>query len=108
MPFLGMSQQQPQHVSLSEYGITSWNSDDPTGRMITQAVTDAVSLSRRDRLAARIESAAEELRMRIAEYEDYVRTPEGASEQAVFNDRERRRMAMRNDPQMEGSSQGSL
>lgn len=103
-----MSQQQPQHVSLSECGITSWNMDDPTGRMISQAVTDAVSLSRRDRLAARVESAAEELRMRIAEYDEYVRTPEGATEQAVFNERERRRMMMPSDPQMDRSSQGSL
>lgn len=108
MPFFSLSQQQPQQIAPPEYGISGWNLEDPTGRMISQAIGDAVSLSRRDRFVARIESAAEELRMRIAEYDDYLRTPEGAAEQAVFDERERRRMMMHNDPHMDGSSQDSL
>lgn len=42
---------------------------------------DIVFLSKRGRYIARIEAAAKELGMRIAEYDEYLRTPEGIAEQ---------------------------
>ncbi|KAJ3461679.1 hypothetical protein MRS44_010232 [Fusarium solani] len=47
---------------------------------------DVTTLSRRDRLIARIESAAEELGMRIAEYDEYLQTPEGRNEERLFQE----------------------
>jgi hypothetical protein len=57
---------------------------------------NATSLSPRDRLLARIEAAAEELGIRIAEYNEYLHTPDGIAEQQRFEEEEeeehRRRM----------------
>lgn len=47
------------------------------------------TFSRRDRFLARIEAAAKELGMRIAEYEEFLRTPEGIAEQNAALDRDR-------------------
>ncbi|PTB67861.1 hypothetical protein BBK36DRAFT_1167159 [Trichoderma citrinoviride] len=58
-------------------------------RLITQTITDVATFSKRERFLARIEAAAKELGMRIAEYEEYLETPEGVAEQNAAVDRER-------------------
>ncbi|KAH7143953.1 hypothetical protein EDB81DRAFT_760337 [Dactylonectria macrodidyma] len=60
--------------------MSNWGLSDPTGRLVTQAMGDVVGFSRRERHLARIEAAAKELGMRIAEYEEYLRTAEGMAE----------------------------
>ncbi|KAJ4314899.1 hypothetical protein N0V84_008665 [Fusarium piperis] len=47
---------------------------------------DVTSLSRKERLLARIEAAAEELGMRIAEYDEYLQTQEGRNEERLFQE----------------------
>lgn len=42
---------------------------------------DIVGMTKRERHIARIEAAAKELGIRIAEYDEYLRTPEGMAEQ---------------------------
>ncbi|ATY63417.1 hypothetical protein A9K55_007669 [Cordyceps militaris] len=54
---------------------------DSMGGLVRQAMRDVSSLSRRDRYVARIETAAEELAMRWAEFEEYMRTPEAMADQ---------------------------
>jgi hypothetical protein len=48
--------------------------------MVSQAMGDVSTFSKRERYIARIEAAAKELGMRIAEYDEYLRTPEGMAE----------------------------
>lgn len=64
----------------------SWFSGDLTRRLVNQAMGDVAMLSCRDRHIARIETASEELAMRIAEYNEYMRTPEGMAEQQQYED----------------------
>lgn len=49
--------------------------------MINNVIGDSMTLSKKDRYVARIEAAAKELGMRIAELEEYLHTPEGVAEQ---------------------------
>lgn len=79
-----------QQVTSAQVPNASWSLDDPTGRLIGHAMVDALGLTRRDRYVARIESAAEELGLRLAEYDEFLRTPEGAAEQEEFEEHERR------------------
>jgi predicted fused transcriptional regulator/phosphomethylpyrimidine kinase len=58
---------------------------DETRQFLNQAVGDMVSLTKRRRYIARIEAAAKELGMRIAEYDEYLRTPEGIAEQQQWD-----------------------
>lgn len=44
------------------------------------AMRDVAGFSQRDRYIARIEAAAKELGMRIAEYDEYLLTPAGVAE----------------------------
>jgi len=54
---------------------------DPTRHaMINSVVGETSTLSKKDRFVARIETAARELGMRIAELEEYLHTPEGLAE----------------------------
>ncbi|KAJ4150958.1 hypothetical protein LMH87_011683 [Akanthomyces muscarius] len=71
------------------YDMTSaapWTVCDPTRRLIHQAMGDVAMLTRRDRYIARIETAAEELAMRIAEFNEYSRTPEGMADLQHFHE----------------------
>ena len=71
------------------YDMTSavpWAVCDPTRRLIHQAMGDVAMLTRRDRHIARIETAAEELAMRIAEFNEYSRTPEGMADLQHFHE----------------------
>ncbi|KAL6889799.1 hypothetical protein HDV57DRAFT_343162 [Trichoderma longibrachiatum] len=70
-----------------------WGLSDSTKRLITQTITDVATFSKRERFLARIEAAAKELGMRIAEYEEFMRTPEGVAEQNAAIDRERAQTA---------------
>ncbi|KAM3509359.1 hypothetical protein MY11210_006358 [Beauveria gryllotalpidicola] len=58
--------------------------DDSTRRLIKQAMDDVAMLSRRDRYIARIETAAEELAMRITEFNEYMKTPQGMADLQHF------------------------
>ncbi|OAA71359.1 hypothetical protein ISF_01910 [Cordyceps fumosorosea ARSEF 2679] len=66
--------------------VASWMACEPTRRLIRQAMDDVAMLSRRDRYIARIETAAEELGMRIAEYNEYMKTPEGVADLQHFQE----------------------
>ncbi|KAI9167460.1 Cell division cycle protein [Paramyrothecium foliicola] len=63
------------HADIHQWGLT-----DPTRRLVSQAMGDVATFSRRERYIARIEAAAKELGMRIAEYDEYLRSPEGLAE----------------------------
>ncbi|KAH6605123.1 hypothetical protein Trco_006830 [Trichoderma cornu-damae] len=71
------------------HDVHHWGLSDSTKQLITQTITDVATFSRRDRFLARIEAAAKELGMRIAEYEEFLRTPEGVAEQSAALERER-------------------
>ncbi|OAQ99645.1 hypothetical protein LLEC1_03333 [Akanthomyces lecanii] len=71
------------------YEMTSsapWAICDPTRRLIRQAMGDVAMLTRRERHIARIETAAEELAIRIAEFNEYSSTPEGMAELQHFHE----------------------
>ncbi|KAL6853127.1 hypothetical protein J3F83DRAFT_764770 [Trichoderma novae-zelandiae] len=87
-----LSQAPPPTASLS-VDVHRWGLSDSTKRLITQTITDVATFSKRERFLARIEAAAKELGMRIAEYEEYLRTPEGLAEQNAAVDRERAQTA---------------
>lgn len=61
--------------------ILQWALADETRQFLSQTMGDIVNLTKRGRYIARIEAAAKELGMRIAEYDEYLQTPEGITEQ---------------------------
>ncbi|KAF7562679.1 hypothetical protein G7046_g1431 [Stylonectria norvegica] len=73
----------PLQADISHWGLT-----DNTKRLVTRAMDEVTGLSRRDRYIARIEAAAKELGMRIAEYDDFLRSPEGMAEQQRAQEQE--------------------
>ncbi|PNP38067.1 hypothetical protein TGAMA5MH_10166 [Trichoderma gamsii] len=83
-----ITQPPPSNVNLSTEA-NHWGLSESTKQLITQTITDVSTFSRRDRFLARIEAAAKELGMRIAEYEEYLRTPEGIAEHNAALDRDR-------------------
>lgn len=83
-----IAQPSPSNVNLST-DVNHWGLSESTKQLITQTITDVSTFSRRDRFLARIEAAAKELGMRIAEYEEFLRTPEGIAEQNAALDRDR-------------------
>ncbi|KAL7960585.1 hypothetical protein V8C34DRAFT_57803 [Trichoderma compactum] len=87
-PALSQSTSPNANINLSA-DITQWGLSESTKQLITQTITDVATFSRRDRFLARIEAAAKELGMRIAEYEEFLRTPEGMAEQNAALERER-------------------
>ncbi|KAL5087313.1 hypothetical protein Trisim1_007880 [Trichoderma cf. simile WF8] len=87
-PVLSQSTSPNANINLSA-DITQWGLSESTKQLITQTITDVATFSRRDRFLARIEAAAKELGMRIAEYEEFLRTPEGMAEQNAALERER-------------------
>ncbi|PHH60156.1 hypothetical protein CDD81_2074 [Ophiocordyceps australis] len=56
------------------------------GQAISRGMQGAVSTTPRQRLIARIEAAAKELGLRIAEYDEYQRTPQGRAERALCSE----------------------
>ncbi|KAG5982725.1 hypothetical protein E4U55_001472 [Claviceps digitariae] len=58
-----------------------WSMGDHTRNMINSVIRDTMMLSKKERYVARIEAAAKELGMRIAELQEYLQTPEGSVEQ---------------------------
>jgi hypothetical protein len=71
---------------------------DPARRLVSQALGECAAFTRRDRYIARIQAAAKELGIRIAEFDDYLRTPEGmAEQQRVEAEAQQRHQAMVND-----------
>lgn len=46
----------------------------------SNAMGDIMALTKHQRYVARIQVAAEELGLRLAEYDDYIQTPEGTNE----------------------------
>ncbi|KAM0464829.1 hypothetical protein ACHAPV_002669 [Trichoderma viride] len=83
-----ITQPPPPTVNISTEA-NHWGLSESTKQLITQTITDVSTFSRRDRFLARIEAAAKELGMRIAEYEEFLRTPEGIAEQNAALDRDR-------------------
>ncbi|KHO00732.1 uncharacterized protein MAM_01510 [Metarhizium album ARSEF 1941] len=61
-------------------------SADATRQFLSQTVGDIVSLTKKERYIARIESAAQELGMRLAEYDEYLQSPEAIAEQRLGQD----------------------
>lgn len=83
-----ITQPSPSNANLSR-DVNHWSLSESTKQLITQTITDVSTFSRRDRFLARIEAAAKELGMRIAEYEEFLQTPEGIAEQNAALDSER-------------------
>ncbi|RMJ11479.1 hypothetical protein CDV36_008862 [Fusarium kuroshium] len=65
---------------------------------------DVTTLSRRERHLARIEAAAEELGMRIAEYDEYLRTPEGMHAERLFQEQTQGRIVPEQNEEHDRSS----
>ncbi|KAM4068121.1 hypothetical protein HRG_009593 [Hirsutella rhossiliensis] len=65
---------------LSANDIAQWRLADAARRAVARGMDSTRIVSRRLRLIARIEAAAEELGMRITEYDEYARSPEGIAE----------------------------
>ncbi|KAF4989586.1 hypothetical protein FDECE_14660 [Fusarium decemcellulare] len=87
--------------------ITSYSPISPYHYPITSggSMNEVTALSRRDRFLARIEAAAEELGMRITEYDEYLRTPEGMAEE--LRAQEKARPASSNESMQEAQSDDS-
>ena len=62
--------------------IYQWGLVDRTSSMVSSAMTSATDFSRKRRYVARIEAAAEELAMRLTEYEEFLRSSEGLEKQS--------------------------
>lgn len=75
-----LSQSTSPNVNIAS-DVTHWGLSESVKQLITQTINDVATFSKRDRFLARIEAAAKELGMRIAEYEEFLRTPEGMLEQ---------------------------
>ncbi|PNY23772.1 Uncharacterized protein TCAP_06287 [Tolypocladium capitatum] len=60
--------------------IAQWRMADAARRAVNRGWEGMGNISRRQRYIARIEAAAKELGMRIAEYDEYMRSPEGIDE----------------------------
>lgn len=69
------------HLAPLQADVNQWGLTDPTRQLVSQAMDEVATYSRRSRYIARIEAAAKELGMRIAEYDEYLRSPEGMIEQ---------------------------
>lgn len=82
LPGMGMILNATQDTTLPPPPLTPSFTGSLTQQLIRQALIDVARLTRRDRFLARIESAAEELALRVAEYNDYLRTPAGMAELA--------------------------
>ncbi|KPM36820.1 hypothetical protein AK830_g9748 [Neonectria ditissima] len=63
--------------------LQNWGSTEPTRRLIASALNDVINVPPGERHHIRIEAAAKELGMRIAEYEEFLRTPEGMADQQL-------------------------
>ena len=63
--------------------IAQWRMAQGAHNAITRGMDGAATLNQGQRLLARIESAAKELGMRIAEYDEYMRSSEGAASMAA-------------------------
>ncbi|KAM0562524.1 hypothetical protein ACHAPJ_002214 [Fusarium lateritium] len=104
LPSAGMPQQHPQlppmllqpqviahpntslslmHEALPSPYISPPDQELPTVNMIERhgALTDVASMTRQERFLARIESAAEQLGVCLAEYDEYLNSPEGRASQ---------------------------
>ncbi|KAK5989167.1 Cell division cycle protein [Cladobotryum mycophilum] len=92
-------------ATLQAMDINSWNISDGTKRLIHQTMGEVASYSKRDRYLARIEAAARELGLRIAEYEDYLRTPEGAAEHQAVMEQEQEQAGAESQHSSQGQEQ---
>ncbi|KAG6060230.1 hypothetical protein E4U17_004775 [Claviceps sp. LM77 group G4] len=61
--------------------IAQWGMGDPARNMVNSVMGEAMALSKKDRFLVRIEAAAKELGMRMAEFDEFLQTPEGLVEQ---------------------------
>lgn len=85
-PLLGPQRPLPE-LSLNLGSLRSgdpaqWRIADAAGQAVDRGLSGLGSISRRQRLIARIEAAAEELGLRIAEYDDFMCSPEGLADEA--------------------------
>ena len=84
-------------------GLLQMGLSEETGRIISGAIHGVKQISKQQRLIVRIEAAAKELGMRIAEYDEYIRSPEGKMDQEETQ-RERFRHLQRQEGSMDPSS----
>ncbi|KFA67398.1 hypothetical protein S40285_00158 [Stachybotrys chlorohalonatus IBT 40285] len=59
--------------------VETMNTRHPSRNLVRRSMGDGIHFSKQSRYVARIEAAAEELGMRIAEYDEYLCTPEGVA-----------------------------
>lgn len=60
--------------------VSHWEMSDSARTIVTKALGEVNGYGRGKRLATRVELAAKELAMRVAEFDEYCRTPEGIAE----------------------------
>lgn len=70
----------PMHIPPLVADVSHWTMSDAARSIVTKAFGEVRDYNRGKRLATRVELAAKELAMRVAEFDDYCRTPEGAAE----------------------------
>lgn len=87
--------------------VALWGMGDPTRRMINSVMGDTIALSKKDRYIARIEAAAKELGMRIAEFDEFLQTPEGIAEQQREQQTHVVQQSQTGDVSMDGGSPGA-
>ncbi|KAG6038769.1 hypothetical protein E4U41_003725 [Claviceps citrina] len=71
----------PSMMASFHADVAQWGMGDPIGRMVNNVMGDSMVLSKKDRFVARIEAAAKELGMRVAEFDEFLHTPEGMADQ---------------------------
>lgn len=60
--------------------VSHWDMSDSARTIVTKALGEVNGYSRGKRLATRVELAAKELAMRVAEFDEWCRSPEGIAE----------------------------
>ncbi|KAG6001681.1 hypothetical protein E4U21_003912 [Claviceps maximensis] len=78
-----LAQNSPATLASFHPEAAQWNMADPTRHLIANVMRETTMQSQKDRFLARIEAAARELGMRIAEFDEFLQTPEGLAEQQM-------------------------
>ncbi|GAB0137448.1 hypothetical protein EsDP_00005712 [Epichloe bromicola] len=102
-----LSANSPSVMASFQADVALWGMGDPTRRMINSVMGDTIALSKKDRYIARIEAAAKELGMRIAEFDEFLQTPEGIAEQQREQQTHVAQQSQTGDVSMDGGSPGA-
>ncbi|RCI15888.1 hypothetical protein L249_3008 [Ophiocordyceps polyrhachis-furcata BCC 54312] len=100
-------------ANVTDHDMAHWRLADSTRRALERGLNDparmsdpAAGASIRRRLVARIESAAEELGVRMAEFDEFSRSPAGMAAERVHREARREAAATRRDAREGGNNGG--